>query len=61
MSDMSIGGMSLDGLDNVQLAVLIRLAMKAEKQFDLAGMTDMANQCMVLRNRAYKVQQGDCE
>lgn len=52
MKDLSIGRLSLDGMDAEQVAVIERLAMKAEEQYDLAGMSDLANQCMVLRNRA---------
>ena len=52
MNKHSIGGMSLDGMDAEQLAVVERLARKAEQQYDLAAMFGSANQCMVLRSRA---------
>ena len=52
MSDQAIGSMSFDGMDLEQVTVVLRLALNAEVEYDNCGMTDLANQCMVLRNRA---------
>lgn len=50
--DNQIVEMSLDGLSIDQLEVIVRLALNAEVEYDNGGRTDIANQCMVLRNRA---------
>ena len=52
MKDLAIGGMSLDGMCEEQVAVVLRLALNAEVEYDRCGRTDLASQCMVLRNRA---------
>ena len=52
MKDLAIGRLSLDGMDAEQVEVVLRLAANAEAEYDRCGMSDLANQCMVLRNRA---------
>ena len=49
MKDLAIGNMSLDGMDEDQVAVVLRLAVNAEDGYDAIGRTDLANQCMALR------------
>lgn len=51
-NDNQIGGVSLDGFSIDQLEVIIRLALNAEVEYDNNARTDLANQCLVLRNRA---------
>ncbi len=55
MKDLAIGGMSLGGMGEEQVAVVLRLATNAEVEYDRCGRTDLASQCMVLRNRARDV------
>ena len=50
--DLAIGEMSFGGMDEEQVAVVLRLALNAEVEYDRCGRTELANQCMVLRNRA---------
>ena len=52
MQDLAIGGLDLGGMGEDQIAVVLRLAVNAEVEYDRCGRTDLANQCMVLRNRA---------
>ena len=52
MKDLAIGGMPLGGMSEEQVAVVLRLALNAEVEYDRCGRTDLASQCMVLRNRA---------
>ena len=53
--DTQIGDMIIDGLSIDQLEVIIRLAVNAEIEYDIVGRTEMANQCMNLRNRATRL------
>ena len=50
--DTQIGDMHLGGLTIGQLEVICRLAFNAETEFENNGRPEIANQCMVLRNRA---------
>ena len=51
MSDLSIGGMPPGGLDNVQRGCPASCDERRGRVHP-AGRTDLASQCMVLRNRA---------
>ena len=53
MKDLEIGTMDFGGMDAEQLKVVVRLALNAEVEYDRCGRTELANQCMVLRKRAY--------
>ena len=53
MKDLEIGSMDFGGMDAEQLKVVVRLALNAEVEYDRCGRTELANQCMVLRKRAY--------
>lgn len=53
MKDLEIGSMDFGGMDAEQLRVIVRLALNAEVEYDRCGRTELANQCMVLRKRAY--------
>lgn len=55
MQDLAIGGLDLGGMDEDQVAVVLRLALNAEVEYDRCGRTELANQCMTLRNRARDV------
>ena len=58
MKDLAIGGMPLGGMCEEQVAVVLRLATNAEVEYDRVGRTDLASQCMVLRNRARDALEG---
>ena len=55
MSDTAISEMCLGGMSEEQVAVVLRLALNAEVEYDRCGRVGIANQCMVLRNRARDV------